>query len=94
MMNAKWSSFILIQEEIDMTKKVNEEITELQNILRENLTKGQALADFVKTLSKEALLGRRIADRTYTILKDKRWITKSHVTMTAQGRNAKMERDI
>jgi len=93
MLNAKWSYLLLIQEEVDMTRKVKEDIQNLQNVLQDNPTRAQALIEFVNILSKEALLGRRIEDITTLVIKANRWLTKRQLVMTTQSRNAQMIRD-
>jgi hypothetical protein len=90
----RWDYFKLMQEQIDMTKVVTREIRELQSILHNNPSKAQALIEYVNTLSKEALLEKRIMSRTETVMLAQKWVTKHQLTMVAQAKNVQMQRKI
>ena len=77
-----------------MTRRVSQEIKELQGIIKDIPSKAQALIEYVNTLSKETLLAKMIASRTDTVILARKWLTKHHLTITAQANNAQMERKI
>ncbi len=77
-----------------MTRVVSKEIRELQHVIKDNPRRAQALVEYVNTLSKDALLDKRISSRTETMLLARRWLTKNHLTITAQANNARMETKI
>ena len=84
----RWDCLTLLQEQIDMTKRVSLEIRELQGIIKDSPSKAQALIEYVNTLSMEALVAKRIERRTYTVILAQKWLTKHHLTLTAQAKNA------
>ena len=90
----RWDCFTLLQEQIEMTRVVSKEIRELQHFIKDNPSRAQALVEYVNTLSKNALLDKRITSRTETVLLARRWLTKNHLTITAQANNARMETKI
>ncbi len=71
-----------------MTRKVVVEIKELQSTIRENPSRAQVLVNFVNTLSKEALLERRIMNRIDAVIIAQGWLTKNHLTISSQPKNA------
>jgi hypothetical protein len=84
----------LIQEQIEATRTVSEEIRELQGIVKDAPSKAQALIEYVNTLSKETLLAKRIISRTDTVILAQKWVNKNRLIMAAQANNAQMQRKI